>query len=128
MATVERDSSAAQVSMGGRCQSSRICTGVGLSVESLVGDPRTVDVNTGEVDLVFIDGDHAYEAAKSDFELFGTRARAGGAVLFDDAVTDPFFEPSHTEGVKRLVRELERRPDFRRVKTLRWMVHFERTL
>jgi len=100
---------------------------LGMRAEIVTGDLTAVEVDTGEVDLVFIDGDHKYESVRSDFERFGMRVRVGGAVLFDDAVVDTFFEPRHTAGVKKFVAELQARPDFRLVKTVRRMAHFERT-
>ena len=39
----------------------------------------------GEVDLVFIDGDHSEEGCASDWELWHPFVAAGGAVLFHDA-------------------------------------------
>jgi predicted O-methyltransferase YrrM len=103
-----------------------LCRRLGLRVHILVGDSRALQIETGPVDLVFIDGDHSYAAALSDFERFGTRVRVGGAVLFDDAVYDDFSEPSHTADVKKVVREVEARGDFARVKTVKRLVHFER--
>ena len=79
----------------------------GLSnVTILVGDSRTIEISFGgAVDLVMIDGDHSYEAVRSDFERFGQRARVGGAVLFDDVTSDGVF-PSHDDTVGCLVREI----------------------
>lgn len=103
-----------------------VCGRLGLQAEILVDDPRKIEVETGEVDLVFIDGDHSFDGAMSDFERFGLRTRVGGAVLFDDAVHDDFSEPSHTADVKRVVREVARRGDFRLARTVKRLVHFER--
>src|SRR5574341_2689164 len=64
------------------------------NVQLIVGDSRTLGLETGEVDLVFIDGDHSYEGAKNDFERFGKRVRVGGALLFDDAIQSGLF-PAH---------------------------------
>lgn len=36
------------------------------------------------VDLLFIDGDHSYEGAKSDFDTFSKFVRPGGMVVFHD--------------------------------------------
>ena len=72
---------------------------------AFVGDARTLEVDTGEVDLVLIDGDHTYEGARSDFERFGRRVRVGGGVLLDDAFDEPFF-PTHSDTVGRLVAEI----------------------
>jgi predicted O-methyltransferase YrrM len=103
-----------------------LCRRLGLRAHLLVGDSRSIEIDTGPVDLVFIDGDHSYAAARSDFERFGTRVRVGGAVLFDDAVYDDFSEPPHTADVKRVVREVGLRGDFALVKTVKRLVHFER--
>ena len=54
------------------------------------------------------------------------RVRVGGALLFDDAVYDDFSEPKHTADVKRVVKHIEQRGDFRQVKTIKRMIHFER--
>jgi predicted O-methyltransferase YrrM len=103
-----------------------MCARLGLQAELFEGDSSTIELETGEVDLVFIDGDHAYENARSDFERWGMRVRVGGALLLDDAVVDPFLEPQHTADVKRLAAEIGARPDFRLVKQVRRLVHFER--
>ena len=86
-------------------QTRAFCERFGLDVELLVGDARTLEVETGEVDLVLIDGDHTYEGARSDFERFGRRVRVGGSVMFDDAFDEPFF-PTHSDTVGRLVAEI----------------------
>lgn len=107
-------------------QVAQVCSRFGITAHIVADDPRTVEVETGEVDLVMIDGDHTYEAAMSDFERFGRRVRLGGAVLFDDAVYDDFCEPAHTADVKRVVADVAGRGDFREVKTVKRLVHFER--
>ena len=99
---------------------------LGLTGHVIAADPRTAEVDTGEVDLVMIDGNHTYDGAMSDFERFGTRARIGGAVLFDDAVYDEFCEPPHTADVKRVVADILQRGDFRRVQTVGRLMHLER--
>lgn len=99
---------------------------LGLTVDLIVGDSRTVEVETGEVDLVFIDGDHSYEGAKNDFERFGRRVRVGGAVLFDDAFDDGFFHVIHTDGVGPVVREILIDGDYRLVTTVKRLAHLER--
>jgi len=101
------------------------CARLGLQVNLLVGDSRTIEVDTGEVDLVFIDGDHSYEGVKSDFERFGKRVRMGGAVLFDDAFDEGIFK-THSESVGRLVHEVVTGREFRLVKTVNRMAHLER--
>lgn len=43
--------------------------------EALGGEP---------IDFLFIDGDHSYEGASRDFELYGPMVRPGGLVMFHD--------------------------------------------
>jgi predicted O-methyltransferase YrrM len=43
-----------------------------------------------EVDFLFIDGDHRYEAVKKDFDYYSPLVRPGGIIAFHDiAFTDP---------------------------------------
>ncbi len=98
---------------------------LGLKIHIIAGDSRTVEIETGEVDLVLIDGDHSYEGAKNDFERFGTRVRQGGALLFDDAF-DETLSKTHSETVGRLVGEILARGDFKLIKTVHRMAHLQR--
>lgn len=97
----------------------------GLKVELIVADTLTVNLDTGEVDLVIVDGDHSYEGVKSDFERFGRRVRVGGAVLFDDAFDEALFK-THLDSVGRLVSEIVAGEEFRLVKKIDRMAHLER--
>ena len=106
-------------------QTSNFCQRFGLDAVLLAGDSRTIEGDTGEVDLVLIDGDHSYEGVRSDFERFGMRVRRGGAVLLDDAFDEPFF-PSHTDTVGRVVRETTSSGAFRLVRAVDRMAHLER--
>lgn len=101
------------------------CTRLGLQVNLLVGDSRKIEVDTGEIDLVFIDGDHSYEGVKNDFERFGKRVRIGGAVLFDDALDEGLFK-THSDTVGRLVQEIVAEGQFRLVKAVNRLAHLER--
>jgi predicted O-methyltransferase YrrM len=60
---------------------------------------------TQPVDVVFIDGDHAEEATRIDWELFSPHVVPGGHVLFHDA-TGPHALP----GPRRVVAEVSARP------------------
>jgi predicted O-methyltransferase YrrM len=102
-----------------------ICSRLGLQVNLLVGDSRTIEVDTGEVDLVFIDGDHSYEGVRSDFERFGKRVRIRGAVLFDDAFDEEIFR-THSDTVGRLVEEIVVEGQFKLVKAVNRLAHLER--
>ncbi len=97
----------------------------GLRVDLMIGDSRTIEVETGDVDIVFIDGDHSYEGVRSDFERFGHRVRVGGAVLFDDACSEKHFQ-THSDSVGRLVNEAVASGDFELVKTVDRLAHLER--
>jgi len=101
------------------------CARLGLQVDLLVGDSRTIEVDTGEIDLVFIDGDHSYEGVKNDFERFGKRVRVGGAVLFDDAFDEGLFK-THSDTVGRLVKGIVAEGQFRLVKAVNRLAHLER--
>jgi predicted O-methyltransferase YrrM len=102
-----------------------ICARFSLHVTLLVGDSRTIQVDTGEVDLVFIDGDHSYEGVRNDFERFGRRVRIGGAVLFDDACDEAMFR-THSESVGKLLKEILTEQSFRLVKSVNRLAHIER--
>jgi len=39
-----------------------------------------------KVDFLFIDGDHAYEGVKKDFQMYGPLVRKGGLIAFHDIV------------------------------------------
>jgi len=58
--------------------------------------------------LLFIDGDHRYEAVRADFEAWNRQVVSGGAILFHDA-----FNPEL--GVGRLVREVLENGGYSRV-------------
>ncbi len=40
------------------------------------------------LDLLFIDGDHSYDAVKADFTLYSPLVRSGGRIVFHDIVRD----------------------------------------
>lgn len=96
-----------------------------LDVRLLVGDSHEIDVETGEVDIVLIDGDHSYEGTRTDFEQFGRRVRVGGHLLFDDAF-DGLFAPGHPDTVGRVVEELHAGDEFRLRARVDRLAHFER--
>ena len=102
-----------------------MCKRFGLKVNIIVGDSRTVELDSGEVDLVFIDGDHTYEGVKNDFERFGKRVRMGGAVLFDDAFDEGIFK-THSDTVGKLVNEIIAGGEFWLVKAVNRLAHLER--
>jgi predicted O-methyltransferase YrrM len=106
-------------------QTKAFCDQHGLDVELLVGDSRTIEVETGEVDVVLIDGEHSYDAARNDFERFGRRVRVGGSVLFDDVADDPIV-PALRGEVDRAVDEAVADGDFVLRRTVDRLAHVER--
>jgi hypothetical protein len=113
--------SAAQVDS----ETAEFCRRFGLDVELLVGDSRKIEVETGEVDIVFVDGDHTYEGVRADVNRFGARLRVGGSLLLDDVSTTS-SSPTTPESVGLLVGELEAAGDFRLVKSVDRLAHLER--
>ena len=102
-----------------------VCNRFALQAQLIVGDSRTVEIDTGQVDLVLIEGDHSWEGTKNDFERFGRRVRVCGAVLLDDVCGDGMFE-SQSTGPRRIVDEIVAGEEFRLVKTVNRMAHLER--
>jgi predicted O-methyltransferase YrrM len=102
-----------------------VCDRYGLRANLVTGDSRTIDVDTGEVDLVLIDGDHTYEGAKNDFERFGRRTRRGGSLLVDDVFDEPLFENQHL-GVRRVVEEVIAQGGFKLIRAVDRLAHLER--
>lgn len=97
----------------------------GLTAHLVVGDTRTLELETGDVDAVFIDGDHTYDGAKVDFERFGRRVRIGGSVFFDDTFDEPLIK-SHANSVGKLVQEIVDTGEYRLVKGVNRLAHIER--
>jgi predicted O-methyltransferase YrrM len=59
--------------------------GVGGNVHLLVGDSQRGSFpEVGELDLLFVDGDHSYEGCRADLDNFYTRLAPGGHVLLHD--------------------------------------------
>ena len=78
--------------------------GLAGKVHLHVADSRTADPPPGQLELLFIDGDHGYEGAKADLERWGAFVRPGGHVLLHDAV-DTGGYGNHYPGVVRAVAE-----------------------
>jgi cephalosporin hydroxylase len=61
-------------------------------------DPAIAGLVPGELDILFVDGDHSYQGVRSDLERFAPRVKRGGLILVHDivpaapeTVTDPCF-------------------------------------
>lgn len=62
-----------------------------------------------KIDLLFIDGDHSYEGAKRDWEMFSPFVTPFGSIVFHDTLWDLRPDPQYARpdmGVPRLVDEL----------------------
>lgn len=76
----------------------------------------------GPVELLFIDGDHSYEAVRRDAEIWLPRLTDGGTVMFHDVATAAYSGP------RRVVREMVcRDPLFHRIGRVGSMVVAQRT-
>jgi predicted O-methyltransferase YrrM len=59
--------------------------GVGANVHLLVGDSHWEEFpEIGELDLVFVDGDHSYEGCRADLDSYFSKLAPGGHVLVHD--------------------------------------------
>lgn len=76
-------------------------SGLGNRIRYRIGYSHNVIPRLGlkNIGFAFVDGDHAYESAKADFELVRGLMAPGGIIAFHDA---HLFE-----GVQRVVREAE---------------------
>ena len=70
-----------------------------------------VKKEVGIVDLLFIDGDHAYNGIKQDFYNFYSIVKMGGHIIFHDIV-DSEFHRSEGVDVARFWQELKKTFDF----------------
>jgi predicted O-methyltransferase YrrM len=102
-----------------------MCRHLGLDARLLVGDSRTIEVNTGPADVVLIDGDHRYKGVKADIERWGKRARIGGHVLLDDVFPLGAYRRGCDE-VARAVQESIDDGGFKLVRAVDRMAHLER--
>jgi predicted O-methyltransferase YrrM len=57
-----------------------------------------------KIDFLFIDGDHAYEGVKKDFQMYSPLVRKGGIVVFHDIVA---HDPTVGCGVDRFWSEIK---------------------
>ncbi|HZQ82802.1 MAG TPA: class I SAM-dependent methyltransferase [Gaiellaceae bacterium] len=97
--------------------------GLAGKVHLVVADSRTVEPPSRELELLFVDGDHSYEGAKADFERWGAFVRAGGHLLFHDAVDTGGYGNVYP-GVARLVAEIERNGGWKRQAGAGSIAHF----
>lgn len=61
-----------------------VVTGIGCHERWRFHLGRSQELEPIECDLLYVDGDHSYEAVCSDMARWGTRVRDGGLVVLDD--------------------------------------------
>ena len=70
---------------------------------------KTLEKVKGEYDLLFIDGDHAYESVKKDFEMYSHLIKNGGVIAFHDIYS--------CIGVNTFWNEIKRNYDYFEIKS-----------
>jgi hypothetical protein len=77
----------------------------------------------GPIELLFVDGDHSYEAVRHDAELWLPRLMDGGTVMFHDVATAAYTGP------RRVVQQMVcRNTHFHRIGRVGSMVVARRTV
>jgi hypothetical protein len=64
-------------------------------------------IANGELDCVFVDGDHSYEAVKNDIRFWWAKVRVGGRMLGDD-----YWMPDVARAVDEFAKEYNLVPEF----------------
>jgi MMP 1-O-methyltransferase len=97
--------------------------GLAAAVEPLVMTSEAAAARVADpIELLFIDGDHSYEAVRRDAELWLPRLIDGGTVMFHDVATAAYSGP------RRVVRDMVcRSPLFHRIGRVGSMVVAQRT-
>jgi predicted O-methyltransferase YrrM len=79
-----------------------------------IADSHAYPVEPASYDIVFVDGDHTYDGARTDVERWLPGVTAGGHLILHDALFPsperPWAKPWKVEGVHRLREELLERP------------------
>lgn len=58
-----------------------------------------------QIDFLFIDGDHSYEAVLQDYQSWGKFVKPGGYIVLHDVVLEPRKDRNYHVGPGRVVRE-----------------------
>ncbi|MCG8355020.1 MAG: class I SAM-dependent methyltransferase [Kiloniellales bacterium] len=85
--------------------------GIGANVEIIVGDSQRGDYPAiGEIDLLFIDGDHSYAGCTADLEQWYPRVVTGGHVVLHDCYFGSEVQPAVIDFIDRHEVELFQGP------------------
>ena len=75
---------------------------VGTNVELIVGDSQNTKYpSIGEVDLLFIDGDHSYDGCSKDLENWFPQVVPGGHVILHDSYFGCEVQPAVIDFIER---------------------------
>ena len=102
--------------------------GFARKVELIAKNSTDVKATPDVYDIVFLDGDHTYEGVMKDYEHWKYAVKAGGHLLFHDAVYGRRFS-SVIDGPARCVNKVQERDfkQFKKVKEIGSIIHFART-
>lgn len=85
--------------------------GIGANVEIIVGDSQRGDYpEIGEIDLLFIDGDHSYAGCTADLEQWYPRVVRNGHVVLHDCYFGSEVQPAVIDFIDRHEVELIQSP------------------
>lgn len=68
----------------------------GDSHDPAIRDEAAARFGRHPIDFLFIDGDHNYEGAIKDFEMYAPLVKSGGIIAFHDIMRDPENVPHHS--------------------------------
>lgn len=104
--------------------------GYGGFTTILEGDSYAVgnDWGKGEIDLLFIDGDHTYEGAARDIQAWTPHVKLGGFVLFHDVAQPTNSSPHylHFEVTRAITKWLGENTEFQAVEQVDSIAVFKR--
>ncbi len=100
---------------------------IGIDIENgksdyvIVGnshDIKTVELLKGrlmgDIDVLFIDGDHSYEGVSKDYELYNPFVRKGGIIAFHDIINSAYHK-KYGCGVNIFWKELKTRYKYKEI-------------
>lgn len=77
-------------------------SGIGSNIELIVGDSQNTKYpSIGEVDLLFIDGDHSYDGCSKDLENWFPQVVPGGHVVLHDCYFGCEVQPAVIDFIER---------------------------